>query len=84
MTETHGVKFNPPTGPLILDVAHAIETATRTLPEGTNGAVVLVGTNKGINAAVVHRLHDRFAVSAWVGKDWGTRVEGGAAVKVSW
>jgi hypothetical protein len=85
LTNRKGVASNSPTGPIILDISHAIATAVDALPPETSGAMVAIGTNTGVNFAVVHRIgKDRFAVAAWLGKDWGDRLEGGAAVRVTW
>ena len=85
MTEAlKGVAFNAPPPGLLADAHRAIAALTKDLPPGTNGAVVGVATDAGVNAAVVHRVGDRFAVGAWIGKAWGSRIQGGGAIGASW
>jgi hypothetical protein len=79
-----GVAFTDPPAKLILDVSRHINEVLATLPADTQGAIVAVGTDRGINVAVVHKVNDRFAVSAWIGKDWGSKVTGGAMVRATW
>ena len=79
-----GVAFTAPPPHLIQDAARVIEAMTRDLPPGTRGAVVGLATDQGVNAAVVHRVGDRFAVASWVGKSWGSRITAGGAVRATW
>ena len=66
-----GVAFTAPPPHLIADASRIINQMTQDLPTGTNGAVVALVTDAGVNAAVVHRLGDHFAVGAWIGKPAG-------------
>lgn len=79
-----GVQFTDPPARLILDVSRHINEVLATLPENTQGAVVGIVTDRGINVAVVHKFNDTFAVSTWIGKDWGSKVTGGAMVRATW
>ena len=66
------------------DAARALEAVTQQLPSHASGAVVGLATDRGMNAAVVHRIGSRFAVASWVGKSWGSRITAGGAVQATW
>lgn len=86
MAAPKGVAFSAPPPHLIADARRAIEQMTAQLPDGTNGAVIVMATDQGMNAAVVHRVGKRFAVGTWIGKEsgWGSRFTGGGAVQATW
>lgn len=63
--------------------ARTASALAKDLPPGTNGAVVGIATDAAVNAAVVHRVGERFAVGAWIGKTWGSRIQGGGAIRAS-
>ena len=79
-----GVAFSAPPPHLIADAARVIDAMTKDLPPGTRGAVVGLATDRGVNAAVVHRVGNRFAVASWIGKEWGSTVTAGGAVRATW
>jgi CTP:molybdopterin cytidylyltransferase MocA len=79
-----GVEFTAPPSHLLKDVQASIAQALKDLPPEKTGAVVLIATTAGINAAVVTRIGDHFATRSWVGKRWGEPLSGGADVMVSW
>jgi hypothetical protein len=83
MSET-GVKMIPPPERLIPDLHASMKRAIDTLPPGQRGAIVAVGTERGVNAAVVAKVGDGWQVQSWIGKEWGGAVQGGAAVVKSW
>jgi hypothetical protein len=62
----------------------AIQNAMNSLPVGANGALVAVANEQGVNAAVVVRAGDHFAVTSWIGKSWKGSLEYGAATRVTW
>lgn len=81
----NGVAFNAPPPHLIPDLQHSIATALQTLPPDKRGALVGIVTETGVNAAIVARVNDVWAVQAWVGKSWGEKhVEAGAQIRASW
>lgn len=86
MSNSKGVAFNAPPPHLIADARRVLEQMTAQLPVGTNGAVIVMATDLGLNAAVVHRVGKRFAVGSWIGKEsgWGSRFTGGGAVQATW
>ncbi len=79
-----GVAFSSPPPKLMASATRAVEALTKGLPVGTTGAVVGVATDAGVNAAIVHRVGNRFQVGAWVGKDWGSKVTAGGVVRATW
>lgn len=79
-----GVAFNQPPALLIPDISASIAKAVAALPQGKSGAIVGVATTTGVNAAVIARLDDTWSVQAWVGKDWGKSVTGGAQILATW
>lgn len=79
-----GVSFEPPPRGLLADAMKIVEEQTRALPPGHRNAVVLVATDAGVNAAIVHRAGDHVGVTGWVGKRWGSSITGGGAVHLSW
>lgn len=79
-----GVAFNAPPPHLIADASRVIAQMTKDFPTGTRGAVVALATDAGVNAAVVHRVGNRFVVASWIGKTWTGKIEAGGAVQVTW
>jgi len=80
-----GVAFNDPPPHLIPDLQHSITNALSTLPPDKSGALVGVATEKGVNAVIVARVNDVWAVQAWIGKSWGDKhVDAGAQIQASW
>lgn len=79
-----GVAFSAPPQSLLADATRLIDEMTRELPAGTNGALVGLATERGWNAAVVHRAGTQFHVVSWIGKSWGERLTGGGAIRASW
>lgn len=81
-----GVAFTAPPTHLISDARRIIEAASAQLPPGARGGIIGLVSDTGVNAAVVNKIGNRFAVGAWIGKEsgWGTRLTGGAVVQASW
>lgn len=79
-----GVAFQPPPASLLAQATELLQQTTAQLPPGTNGAIVGLATEKGWNAAIVHRVDDHFVVAGWLGKHWGESLTGGAAVRATW
>lgn len=80
-----GVQFNTPPTNLIPDLQHSINNALSALPQDKSGALIILATEKGANAAVVARVNDTWSVQAWVGKSWGEKsIDAGAQVMASW
>jgi hypothetical protein len=84
MDPVKGVQFDPP-APSIRAAAEAIvRRAARELPRGFNHAVISYDTERGMNAAIVHRAGDYIEIVGWIGKAPGERVEGGGQVLLTW
>ena len=79
-----GVAMNAPPASLMDAVTKQVKDAVATLPPGAKGALVGIATTKGVNLALVSKVNNHVDVTAWVGKSWGTPVNGGAAVQVHW
>lgn len=80
-----GVAFTEPPTPILADATRLVgDLATQLLPREAKGGVIGVATDAGWNAAVVHRAGERFQVASWVGKNWGSGLTGGAAVRATW
>jgi protein-L-isoaspartate O-methyltransferase len=79
-----GVAFNAPPQNLLGQATALLDAQMKALPPGTNGAVVGIATESGWNAAVVSKVGDHAVVHAWVGKEWGKELTGGAAVRATW
>ena len=89
MTEPKGVEFNPPPPHLLEDALRIVNDSVSQLPAGANGGLVFVGSKNpgerlGVNAALVVRAGDHFAVTTWIGKKWGEELSGGFGGKVLW
>ena len=86
MPAAKGVAFAAPPPHLISDARRIIESMSAQLPPGSKGGVIGIVSDTGINAAVVHKIGNRFAVGAWIGKDsgWGSRLTGAGVVQASW
>jgi hypothetical protein len=91
MSETTmpGVAFTPPPLDLQPQISRAIADAVRTLPEGSNGALVALANEQGANAAIVARVDTgygwKWETQAWVGKTWKAgAVQYGGSVRASW
>lgn len=80
-----GVAFTEPPTPILADATRIVsQLATDLLPPDAKGGVIGIATEKGWNAAVVHRAGDSFQVASWIGKSWGSGLTGGAAVRATW
>lgn len=80
-----GVEFTHPPVDLLSDALRVVAEHAAAIPTGQHGGVVMVATNVGMNAAVVHRVGETFQVGAWVGKNWGTAIlSSGGFVKATW
>lgn len=79
-----GVAFNEPPPLILASVNKQIDAALANLkPDQWLTAVVDVRTSEGVNAALVARKGDTWAVSLWIGKKWGAPMAGGASVRVA-
>jgi hypothetical protein len=63
--------------------AKAISLTGELSPQN-NGAIVVVPTTEGINAAVVVRKNGHFFVTGYIGKKWGEPVSAGGEIAVKW
>lgn len=79
-----GVVMNAPPGSLLAEMTKQVKDAVATLPPGSRGALVGVATTKGVNLAVVSKAGNHVSVVGWIGKSWGSAIDGGAAVQVHW
>lgn len=80
-----GVQFTAPPTHLLADATALIDTLVQQLPPDATGAVVGLATDRGWNAAVVHRsTGGGFQVSSWIGKSWGAGLTGGGAIRATW
>jgi len=85
-----GVALNPPPTFLLPSIGAAIDKAVAGIPSGKNGALVGIVTPVGANLAIVHRIGESFAVTAWIGRSWGPKVDGqnpfdyGAECRMTW
>lgn len=79
-----GVAFNAPPTSLMADATAVLDAMSAQLPPDANGAIVAVATDAGWNAAIMHRVDNRWAVGAFVGKNWGSSVTGGGAIRATW
>lgn len=88
MTLKSGVQFVPPPPLIVSDLRKSIDTALASLKSGERGAIVLVATADGgtvtLNAAVVAKIGETWAIQSWVGKRYGGEVVGGATVMKTW
>jgi hypothetical protein len=80
----------PPHGP-IRDAAtrFALDAATSLKPGEDGGVFGILHTKPdgsiAMNAAVVHRVGDRFLIAGWIGKEsWGQPVGFGGAAVFTW
>ena len=83
-SEFPGVQMQAPPASLLASTTKFVMDAANTLQPHEHGALVFVATTKGVNAAVVHRFHERFAVVGWLGKEWGKPLEAGVAGSLRW
>jgi hypothetical protein len=65
-----GVAFNDPPEVLLPSIMDALTDTLAQLPPDKQGALVGLVTETGVNAAVVSRLPQGWAVQAWIGKRW--------------
>lgn len=80
-----GVEFTPPPTALLAHAEQLVsQMAEQLLPADAKGGVIAVGTDRGWNAAIVHRASDHFEIASWVGKSWGAGLTGGARVRATW
>ncbi len=79
-----GVAYNPPPAELITAVNGQISAALASLKPGSNGALVAIATQSGVNGAIVAKLPHGWSTVAWLGKTWSGPLEGGVAVKAEW
>lgn len=79
-----GVAFHAPPGPILGAAMRVVEEAAKDVEPGHGTFMVDIETDKGWNAAVVHKVNTRWVVGAWMGKTWGTEVTGGAVIRGSW
>jgi hypothetical protein len=83
-TDLPGVQMQPPPASLLESTTKFVMDAANTLQPHENGALVFVATTEGVNAAVVHRFDESFAVVGWVGKEWGKPLAAGVAGSLRW
>lgn len=69
-TPASGVAFNAPPPHLLADAIAHVTNQMAQVPPDAHGAVVLVGTREGVNAALA--VHGPMGVEliAWIGKSW--------------
>ena len=80
----NGVAFNDPP-PELLDKIRAKAIAmTGELGPGDRGAVVLIPTRAGVNAATVAKLNNHWFVTGYIGKTWDEPLDWGGGVKFRW
>jgi len=84
VTLTKGVSFNEPPSGLLAQALDIVNRGIAQLPADANGAIVAVGTDAGVNAAVVGKVNEHFHVVGWIGKNWGSAVYGGGAATLVW
>lgn len=81
---------NPPPTYLLPSIGEAIDKAVLGLPPGVSGGLVGIATPNGGNLAIVQKIGNSFAVTAWIGKTWGPRLENqnpfdyGTEFKLTW
>jgi len=81
---TKGVAFNDPPGKLLADALKFVNQGVAKLPHGTNGALVTVVSEAGVNVAVVAKQGTHLQVQGWIGKSWGNAIYGGGAATLVW
>jgi hypothetical protein len=80
-----GVAFNQPPSLLLPSISQAMAEALRSVPNDKQGALVGIVTEHGVNAAIVTRFPEEWAVQAWIGKTWsGSDINIGASVMKTW
>lgn len=87
-----GVEFNPPPLEVFPQVMAKIDAAIASLPAGKSGGLISVFevTSEGVtrlNAAIVQKVGEHSAISAWIGKDWSGPRQGlsyGVAWRTTW
>lgn len=84
MTDLRGVAYNAPPPHLLDDALRIVNQGIAQLPAGADGAVVAVGTDAGVNGAIVAKVNQHFNVVGWVGKNWGSAITYGGAATFIW
>lgn len=79
-----GVAFTAPPSHLLNDALRIVNESTAALPPDAHGAVVAVGTDAGINGAIVVKVSSQFEVVGWIGKEWGRAITYGGAATLVW
>jgi len=79
-----GVSFTPPPASLLEQATALVSQMAEKFPADKQGGVIAIATDKGWNAAIVHRVGDNLRVAGFIGKAWGTQLTGGAVVKLAW
>jgi hypothetical protein len=82
---TTGVAMNPPPLTLLPSISAAVAKACESIPKDKHGALVAIGTANGVNLAVVGKIGDDFAVTAWIGRSWkkDAALDWGAEMKLT-
>jgi hypothetical protein len=78
------IQFNPPPDHHVSDLMNSINSAMASLPPDAKGALVMVPTTAGGNAAIVVRAGHSWDVMTWIGKSWGEPLAAGVAVRKVW
>jgi len=66
-------------------IRKAVADSLGTLPADAKGAIVGVGTAKGMNLAVAYKMDTGWEVAAWIGKSgWNAPVDGGVLIQKTW
>jgi hypothetical protein len=79
-----GVSFNRPPDHLILDISRVVNDAVKTLEANKTVAVYSIITDTGANGVFVAKFNETWAITGWLGKEWGSKVTGGAVLRATW
>lgn len=84
MDATKGVQFEPPAASIRAQAEAIVREGAREIPAGFSNAVIRYRTDRGLQAAIVHRAGKHVEIVGWLGKKGGERVEAGTEVAFIW
>lgn len=79
-----GVQFQTPPASILVAALQMVNEGIAQLEPHERGAIVTIVTPNGVNGAIVSRAGEHVELVGWIGKDWGTEVTGGGAIKIRW
>lgn len=83
LVKTPGVEVRSPPVEYIDSTRTVIRDALRELGDN-RGVLTWVLTDKGVNLAIVDKINEHVAVSAWIGKSWGAPISAGIVGQATW